>query len=78
MQPFAVTFRSVAPDLDVAVQKLRASSETFWVKEHADIWPAAVPQLNFDDLPDEEEDEADDEQAPAPPARKRKAALEEN
>ena len=58
MQPFAACFRSVGPAVDGAVAKLQTSIVAFWVATHADIWPGAVPVIDFSsDRSDVEEDE---------------------
>jgi hypothetical protein len=59
MQPFAACFRSVGPAVDSAVEKLRTSTVAFWTAAHADIWPGAVPAIDFgSDQSDVEADEA--------------------
>jgi len=76
MAAFEACYRSVAPFLDAAVAKLRAGTESFWTVAHADIWPGAVPTLDFgSDQSDVEADEngaADD--ASARRSAKRNAA----
>lgn len=47
MAPFAACYRSINPLLDAAVSQLRVSTESFWVVPHADIWPGAVPTIDF-------------------------------
>ena len=54
MWAFPTCFRSVAGLLDAGVTKLKASTVLFWLAPHADVWPAAVPAINFDT--DEEEE----------------------
>ena len=49
-------FRSVVGLLDAGVAKLKAGTVQFWVAPHVDVWPAAVPTINFDS--DEEEEAA--------------------
>ena len=75
MQAFRGCWRSAAPDIDGAVNKLVKSAVSLWVLLHADVWLAAVPSLNFDsdqsDVETAEEGEEEEEQAP--PLRKRKA-----
>ena len=55
MSAFPACFRSVAGLLDAGVAKLEAGTVSFWVAPHVDVWPAAVPTINFDS---EEEEEA--------------------
>jgi hypothetical protein len=47
MQAFTACFRSVLPAVDAAVAKLKKSTVGFWVAAHADIWPAAIPSIDF-------------------------------
>ena len=55
MSAFPACFRSVAGLLVDGVAKLEAGTVSFWVAPHVDLWPAAVPTINFDS---EEEEEA--------------------
>ena len=64
MTAFTPCFRSVAPDLATATQKLRASTESFWVSPHVDIWPEAVPSVNFDSEKSDEDEDAAGSAAP--------------
>ena len=84
MQAFTACFRSVAADVDPAISKLKGGTEAFWVAPHKDIWPAAVPAIDFaSDASDvevaeeaEEEEAADEEELqlqPQPQGKKRKA-----
>lgn len=41
-------FRSVTPLLDGAAKKLQSAVQGFWVAPHVDIWPAAVPVIDWD------------------------------
>ncbi len=60
MTPFAACYRSINPLLDAAVSQLRGSTESFWVVTPADIWPGAVPTIDFgSDQSDVEVDEED-------------------
>jgi hypothetical protein len=61
MQAFPASFRRVTPDLEQAVKKLQTSTQTFWVAPHVDIWPGALPSVDFaSDLSDVEVADADD------------------
>ena len=48
MAAFPHCFRSVAAQLDGAIGKVRSITGQFWVADFADIWPAAMPTVNFD------------------------------
>jgi len=79
MTAFAACFRSVMPEVDAIVPKLRKSIESFWTVPHADLWPGAVPSVDFSsDQSDVEAEEAaeEEEEAAEQPARKRKARQE--
>jgi hypothetical protein len=65
MQAFTPCFRSVAPDLAPAVDKLRKSTESFWVAPHEDIWAGAVPSVVFESDKSDEDEGADGNAAPA-------------
>jgi len=41
-------FRSVTPLLDAAAKKLQTAVQGFWVAPHVDIWPGAVPVIDWD------------------------------
>jgi len=55
MEAHPVWFRSVTPLLDGAVKKLSTATQSFWVAPHADIWPEAIPAINFDSDSDDQE-----------------------
>ena len=54
MAAFPHCFRSVAGLLDGAVGKVKSSVGQFWVAEHVDIWPAAIPAIDFSSDEDDE------------------------
>ena len=54
MAAFPHCFRSVAGLLDGAVGKVKSVTGQFWVSEFADIWPAAMPTINFSSDDEEE------------------------
>ena len=71
-------FRAVVPDLDGAVAKLRSGTVSFWTVPHADIWPGALPSLDFGS--DQSDVEVADDGAAGrvqQPARKRKLKARE-
>ena len=79
MQAFTPCFRSVAPDLAPAVDKLRKSTESFWVAPHEDIWAGAVPSVVFESDKSDEDEGADGDAAAAQgqgQKKKRKAKSE--
>ena len=78
MDAFSEWFRSVTPLLDGVATKLQSAVQGFWVAPHVDIWPGAVPVIDWDASDEEEAGAAAGGplQAPAPkvPAKKRAAA----
>ena len=68
-------FRSVTPLLDGAAKKLQSAVQGFWVAPHVDIWPGAVPVIDWDASDEEDAGAAAGGagQAPEPnePAQKR-------
>ena len=54
MAKFPTCFGSVSGLLDGAVAKLKTSTVGFWVADHVDIWPGAIPAIEFDSDDEEE------------------------
>ena len=69
MAAFTASFRSVTPDLKQTVNKLKSNTVSFWVAPHVDIWPGAVPAIEWDASDEEEAGGAAGGAGQAPPAQ---------